>query len=744
MAKSADRYFQLNSDSIQEIGYDPRYALESESVFSLANEHMGVRGYFDEGGGESLRGFYLGGVYEKQPYRPESNYLGFVRHTHYMPAAADCLLTSLSVAGETLNLQECGFSDYTRTLRFGDGVLSRSFCWHTRLAGRVLVKFERLLSMDHPQLLAQRISLEALDGDAEAVLEMGIDGNNVHQTTGSCLWKETLNADNQMMLETETTGITARYILYTKCPGSHQETRRHRLLLKRFTFKLTANKPISAQRIVCVHTVFPGEAMPPVVEPLDFDVLQQGNLESWNRFWHRCDVRIDGDLENQQGIRYCLFQLHSTYRGLSTRNNIGAKGLTGEVYNGHAFWDTETYGLPFYLFSDPKAAKTLLEYRYRTLPQAMERAKELGLEGACYPVATLDGTEACTLWQHSSLQMQPSTGIAYAIDKYAAVTGDTAFLQAEGAEMLVQIARYLVSRGGWNEQGFGFYGVMGPDEFHMMVSNDFYTNFMGKKALLLAADVLSSLNETRRCAMAKATGVDDAEIETWRKAARNMIFMRREDRVFEQHEGYFNLPHIDVRLIPKEEFPLYAHWSYDRIYRTDMLKQPDVLMAMLLYGEDFSQEEKAANYAYYEPRCVHESSLSPAIHASLAAELGLREDTLRFFAFATRLDLDNYNRNTNEGLHLSSVAAAWMTIIQGFGGARYENGQLSLRPWLPRQWQRFSFSMQARSSLVRVDVSAHGVSLACEGEAIPVRLYGKEILPQAQSIRYPLEEVRDA
>jgi maltose phosphorylase len=340
--------------------------------------------------------------------------------------------------------------------------------------------------------------------------------------------------------------------------------------------------------------------------------------------------------------------------------------------------------------------------------------------------------------------MQPSTGVAYAIDKYAAVTGDTALLQAEGAEMLIQISRYLYSRGGWNAQGFGFYGVMGPDEFHMMVSNDFYTNFMGKKALQLTCRVLASLDDGQRAILEKNTGVDEAEIENWSRAAGQMIFLRREDGVFEQHEGYFNLPHIDVHQIPQEEFPLYAHWSYDRIYRSDMIKQPDVLMAVLLYGEDFTPEEKAANYAFYEPRCIHESSLSPSIHAILAAELGLREETLRFFAFATRLDLDNYNRNTNEGLHLSSVAAAWMTIVQGFGGARYENGQLSLRPWLPKQWQRFSFSLQVRSSVLRVEVSMHGVALACEGEPFPVRLYGKEILPQAQSIRYSLEEIPDA
>ena len=215
------------------------------------------------------------------------------------------------------------------------------------MRGRVQVCFERLLSMEHPQLLAQRITLQALDRDANVTLEIAVDGNNVHQTSGMCLWKETENADNQLTLTTGTTGIAVRYTLFTKCPGSQTIRRRHRLLVKRFAFKIAVRKSVSAQRIVCVDTAHPGEALPSVTEPLDFEALQQENRGSWGRFWQACDVRIEGDIANQQGIRYCLFQLHSTYRGLDTRNNIGAKGLTGEVYNGHAFWDTETYGLPF-------------------------------------------------------------------------------------------------------------------------------------------------------------------------------------------------------------------------------------------------------------------------------------------------------------------------------------------------------------------------------------------------------------
>ena len=733
MAKSADRYFGLDTEKIIEKGFDPRHALESESIFSLSNEHMGVRGYFEEGGSlATLRGSYLGGVYEAQPHRPESEYRGFVKRAHYMVTSADALATRLAIGGETLDLALCSFTDYVRVLDLFTGLLTRRFLWQTQHHGRVEVRFERLLSMTRPELLAQRITLCALDADAPAKLALSIDGNIAHQSTGQCLWKDVplreRNAADQLSLRTESTEMTALYTLRTACEGLREHARGYRTLGESYTLTLPRGREVAAERVVAVQVARRNEPIPPVPETADFSTLLAENREHWRAFWQSCDVEIKGDPENQQGVRYCLFQLHSTYRGLNPYDNIGAKGLTGESYNGHAFWDTETYCLPFYLLTDPDAARSLLLYRYQTLPQAKARARELDLPGACYPVATLDGTEACTLWQHSSLQMQPATSVAYAIQVYAETTGDTAFLHREGAEMLTEIARYVLSRGDWNEDGFGFYGVMGPDEFHMMVNNDFYTNYMGKKTLLYAADTVAALSSEELGRLVNQTGLGTDEPALWRRAAQAMVFMQRTDGVFEQHDGYFRMPHIDVLTIPQEEFPLYDHWSYDRIYRTDMLKQPDVLMAMYLHPDDFTARVKAANYAYYEPRCIHESSLSPSVHAIVAADLGRQEDALRFFGFATRLDLDNYNRNTREGLHLSSVAAAWVTIVEGFGCVRFGGGKVSLAPWLPEGWKGYKFSIRVRKSRLTVEVGAEGVTLACEGEPLAVCAYGEELV----------------
>lgn len=730
MGKSADRYFGLDTHRIIEKGFDPAHALEGESIFSLANEHMGVRGYFEEGGSlPSLRGSYLGGVYEAQPHRPDSDYLGFVHRTHYMVTAADALATRLAVGSETLDLGLCAFTDFVRVLDMRNGLLTRSFVWRTAAYGAIEVRFERLLAMEHPQWLVQRITLCALDQDVPVLLTFAVDGNIIHKTNGQCQWVDVSDSAGEsrsvLALKTASTDITARYILQATCTGETRLLRSNRYVAQQHSFTLARGVALQAERAVSVVVLHPGDAPDPQGDAPAFADVLAGNTAHFQAYWAANDVEIGGDPENQQGVRYCLFQLHSTYRGLSPRDNIGAKGLTGEAYNGHAFWDTETYCLPFYLLSEPQAAKHLLLYRYHTLPQAMARARELDLQGACYPIATMDGTEACTLWQHSSLQMQPSTSVAYAIQTYAELTGDQAFLYREGAEMLVQIARYVLSRGGWNDQGFGFYGVMGPDEFHMMVSHDFYTNYLGKKTLHYAAKVIRDMGEQERAALTAKTGLNAAEPEAWALAAERMILLRRADGVFEQHEGYFSLPHIDVQAIPVGEFPLYDHWSYDRIYRTDMLKQPDVLMAMFLYPDDFTPEEKAVNYAFYEPRCIHESSLSPSVHAIIASEVGLRGAALDFFGFATRLDLDNYNRNTRDGLHLSSVAAAWMTIVRGFGGVRFEGGHLSLAPWLPEHWTHLRFSLRVRESLLRVQVEPQRVALHCEGAPLTLTLYGQ-------------------
>ena len=325
--------------------------------------------------------------------------------------------------------------------------------------------------------------------------------------------------------------------------------------------------------------------------------------------------------------------------------------------------------------------------------------------------------------------MQPSTAVAFAIFHYVNVTGDTAFLYQEGVEMLAEICRYLASRGQWSPDGsyFGYYCVMGPDEFQMMVNHNCYTNYMAKKTFAYTMSVIeASQNKEKLLARLHLT---QEELWDWKRCAEHMLILYDEKtKLFEQHDGFFRLPHVEVKDIPAEEFPLYRYWSYDRIYRNDMIKQPDVLMFMFLYSGDFTLEEKRANYEYYEPRCIHESSLSPSVHSILAAEIGKEDEALKFFGFASRLDLDDYNRNTAEGLHTTSIAAAWMNIVYGFGGLRSDGKKLILNPTIPAIWKSYTFKLKYRGSVIEVTVKKGEATIAVTGGEIEAVVCGEEVL----------------
>lgn len=480
---------------------------------------------------------------------------------------------------------------------------------------------------------------------------------------------------------------------------------------------------------------------------LGYDAIAADQQAYWAQVWAESDIAIEGDPENQQGIRFCIFQLYQTYHGDNPGFNIGAKGLTGEAYRGLAFWDTESYCLPFYIFNNPKAARSLLEFRYQSLPQALKRAKELDCEGAFYPIATIDGTESCDLWQHSNLQLHVGTAVAYGLRHYVNITGDKDFLYEKGAEMLIQISRFYATRGQWGQQSgkYGYFGVMGPDEFQLMVNNNCYLNLMAKKLFEYTLEVLEAMRGEAAAAygeLATRIGLTDEEQKDWQNKAQHMKIPKDERTgIFEEHDGFFDLPHLDIHAIPVTEFPLYSHWSYDRLYRYDMIKQPDVLMFMFLYSSEYSLEEKRANYDYYEPRCIHESSLSPSIHSILAAEIGRSEEAYRFFEFATRLDLDNYNRNTREGLHTTSIAAAWMNIVYGFGGMRSDGERLVLNPSIPERWRsyRFMVTYQGTKLLVEVDQNEASVSAMTGGE-VEISMYGNLVTVGEAGIRVPLRK----
>lgn len=742
MGKIADSYYTIDPWQVSENDFDPARSEVSESIFALANEYMGVRGYFEEGySGDQLLGSYFNGIYENSPKENHVKYKGIVSRSHFMVNAVDWLYTRIWYDGQQLDLATANIENFERHLDLRSGLLTRSFDWLPDPKTSIHIVFERILDMQHVSSGYQRIRFASKTADKPLQVMMGIDFNTIHTSERQNFWKEINKEAGELNIQISAQTITTHQTILSGCTLrataslDTQVVERDKFIGLKFNVKLEKDIPFAVERQGVNIVEKTADAQSSLQQKYNearvsmlFDDRLIANTDYWQKVWQKEDIRIEGDESNQQGIRFCIFQLHQTYHGQNPTHNIGAKGLTGESYGGHAFWDTETSCLPFYLLTNLTAAKNLLEFRYNTLPEAKNRATQLDCLGACYPIATLNGNEASDLWQHASLQFQPSTGVAYGIWHYVNVSQDLDFLYGHGLEMLIEISRFLVSRGAWSPSGdFGFYGVMGPDEFQMMVNHNMYTNYMAKRTLDYTLDVLKQCEQEcveRYQVLINKVGLSEGEREQWQSCVTHMLFLQEPTGLIEQHDGFFKLPHLDIHSIPIEDFPLYDHWSYDRIYRNDMIKQPDVLMFLFLYNQSFTTEEKQINYEFYEPKTIHESSLSPSIHSILAAELGKKEEAYTFFEFATRMDLDNFNRNTREGLHTTSIAAAWMNIVYGFGGIRTDAEMLIVAPIIPEKWVSYTFNITYKQRLIQLNVTQNNVVISLmEGEPLPIMLY---------------------
>lgn len=466
-----------------------------------------------------------------------------------------------------------------------------------------------------------------------------------------------------------------------------------------------------------------------------YEYIKEQHVKKVSGMWEQLDVRIVGDDAAQQGVRFCIFQLAGTYMGLDPYLNVAPKGHTGENYDGRTFWDSESYCFPFYLLTNPNAARGLIEYRYNGLDAARARAKELSYDGAMYPMTTIDGTEDCSVWEFSLLEIHINSTIAYVVYLYANTTGDDDFLYSMGAEMLAEIARFWVSRSKFipSKNGYGIYRVIGPDEWQQFVNNNFYTNFMAKWVLEYSAEVIekTKLQAPEKYAQLKAKiDLKEDEVEKWLEVADKMIlnYDSKLD-VFVQDDMFLSLePICREQLSMKHDIPVERNWSVEKYLRIQMAKQPDVLLAMFLLGDKFTHQEKVNNYRFYEQRTAHGSSLSPCIHSILACDVERYEQAYDYYQWAARLDLDDRNNNTHEGLHISSMAGSWLNIICGFGGMKYSGSCLEFAPVLPGAWESYSFRFVYRQSILEVAVDQKQVKCkTVSGPAVKIKIYGNDI-----------------
>lgn len=740
MAKQAIKYYVTDPWKIIETGFDPERGRVSESIFSLGNEYMGTRGYFDETyTGDKLPGNYFNGVFEEKPITYFEHFKGLSERCCFMINANNWVFTRIFANGEELDLAKSEISDFYRELDMKRGILTRSFVWKG-----IKLTFERFISMTDRYVAAQKITMESIGFHGGIKIIAGSDFNTIHEEEKQNFWNEIYKKDSSIVAQTLSSGQRV-YSEYSANMEEFESVLDDKFCCGKYMFTLKAGESKVFERLSVNITekdktvslsdfVRKANKLAKSLLKKSYDDYQKAHEAFWADVWNKLDITIDGDEENQQGVRFCIFNLHQTYHGEDGSLNVGAKGLTGEKYSGWTFWDTETYCLPFYMFNNPTAAKNLIMYRYNTIPQAQERAKEQDTNGTCFPMVTIDGTESCGVWQHGNLEIHVTAAVAYAVWHYVKNLKDTDFLYGYGAELLVQTSRYFASRGGYSPKTgeFGLYGVMGPDEFHMMVNNNTYTNFMVKKMFLYTIEVLEQMKKTCPDKLPK---LEDGELADWAEKATKMRILYDENtKLFEQHDGYFDLPHVDVNSISPNRVPIYKYWAYDSIFRVNMLKQPDVVLMQFFFSKDFTLEQKKANYDFYETRCFHESSLSPSIHSIVAAEIGNDAQAYEYAKYASRLDLDDYNRNAHQGLHVTSMAAAWMNVVYGFGGMRSDDDVLTFKPTLPKEWKGYTFKILYRGKVLTVDIRDGKAAFTLDGSAEPVRINDKEYMVGKESV----------
>jgi maltose phosphorylase len=469
-----------------------------------------------------------------------------------------------------------------------------------------------------------------------------------------------------------------------------------------------------------------------------FDKLFEEHAKVWEEIWSKCDVTIEGDAAAQQGIRFNIFQLMQTYTGEDERLNIGPKGFTGEKYGGSTYWDTEAYCLPFYLAtSDPRVARNLLVYRYKHLQKAIENAQKLGfIDGAAfYPFVTMNGEECHNEWEITFEEIHRTSAMAYAMRDYINYTGDKDYWSEFGLEVLIGIARFWTQRVNWSKDKnkYVILGVTGPNEYENNVNNNWYTNYLGAWTLRFTQEAIDYVksNDAKRYKeiIGKTNFNESGETKKWKDIVDKMYYPFDEKRgVILQQDGFLDKELLTIKDLKPTDRPINQKWSWDRILRSCFIKQADVLQGIYLFEDDFDLETVKKNFDFYEPMTVHESSLSPCVHVILASKLGYKEQAYEFYLRTARLDLDDYNNDTEDGCHITSMAGTWMSVVKGFGGMRVKDGKLHFNPYIPDQWNSYSFRIEFRDRVLKIKVSKDKTETLLEsGEPLEIVLDGKSI-----------------
>jgi maltose phosphorylase len=753
-------------------GWSPESVTTFESLLSIGNGRFGQRANFEEVyGGQSLQGSYLAGIYYPDKTRVGWWKNGYPDYFAKVLNSTNWIGIDIEVNGEVLDLNEAkSIRDFEWTVDMREGVLRRSFVVEMSQGQFFSVETERFCSMDQPEIAALRYTIKALSSSLFIELNPYLEGNVRNQDSNwdDAFWTFHASEANEqghgvVHSETNKSGFHAALSMAnqthllcgserTQVPVADHDAHESKAR-STFTCNLGMNDAVVLEKFIGVLTSLQVEASS-IVEQAKrlsigamaegFDQLKLNHVAAWSNVWNRADIRIQGDAASQQSIRFNIFHLNQTYRGDDPRLNIGPKGFTGEKYGGASYWDTEAYCLPFYLAGhEGNVARQLLLYRYNHLEKAIENASKLGFSdgAALFPMVTMNGEECHNEWEITFEEIHRNGAMAYAIWNYVNYTGDRHYLLTHGFEVLLAIARFWEQRVQWSQEkeAYVILGVTGPNEYENNVNNNWYTNYIASWCLQYTKDVAVELMQNypeEWKSIVKRLSFDfETTTPHWTSIASGMHYPQlKGSAIFLQQDGFMDKEQIAAIDLNPEERPINQHWSWDRILRSVFIKQADVLQGMYFFWDDFTETQIDANYSFYEPKTLHESSLSPCVHAVIASRLRRDDEAYSHYLRTARLDLDDYNAEVHEGLHITSMAGTWLSVVEGFGGFRVREGVPCFDGRLPKQWKELAFQIFFRERLIAVELNEKGTRVRLvTGDSIDIKIMGElQTLKSAQ------------
>ncbi|PLY11596.1 MAG: family 65 glycosyl hydrolase [Desulfuromonas sp.] len=761
--------YPVNEWKIIETSFYPRFLAQTETLFSIGNGYFGMRGNYEEGRPVIQNGTYINGFHETWPIIYGEDAFGFAKTGQTMLNVTDARQVKLYVDDEPFVLPNATLMLYERILDMQAGLLERKVLWETPSGKQVLIESKRLVSLEHRHLAAISFQVTVLNDRAPVVISSKMLGNQSNQV-GKDDPRQSKGVDYQvlepqlhygseqrllMAHRAKNSGMTLAcgtdHRIETECPYHLTASCDEDVSKVVYSVEAQPGQPIQLVKYITYHTSHSAPArelcdrsertLDRAIEE-GFDTLAEGQRAFMDDFWERSDIEIEGNPaqserppgELQQAIRWNLFQILQA-SGRAEGGGIPAKGLSGQTYEGHYFWDTEIYVLPFLIYTAPRIARTILKFRHSMLPEARERARAVNQRGALFPWRTINGEEASAYYAAGTAQYHINADIMYALRKYVEVTDDKALLYDEGVEMLVETARMWEDLGFYSERKEGkfcIHGVTGPDEYNTVVNNNAFTNMMARENLWFAAKTVHELHDNYPelyATLVYRTQFEISEADAWQKAADNM-YIPFDDKlgINPQDDAFLDREVWNLKWIPRGKFPLLLHYHPLVIYRHQVIKQADVVLAMFLLGHEFNLEQKQQNFDYYDPLTTGDSSLSACIQSIVANEVGHTEDALRYARYAMLMDLADVGGNVKDGCHIASMGGTWMVAVYGFAGMRDFDGAINFTPNLPESLTKLSFPLQIGTSRLSVTLTQQQVTYQLEGRSpLSIRHCGKPL-----------------